>query len=147
MKKVTLGIVLGLAIASTNVLADVASDLEAGLPLEQVIANAELEGISIEDAVAQIIKADPSLAEAAITAAVTINPTAAQAIVNAAVDAGVDAGQAQQVAIATGVVDPGSITEATASPGQVTTTPGNTPTTPTAPQVPPAPPAGGGISG
>lgn len=147
MKKVTLGLVLGLAIASTSALADVASDLEAGLPLSQVIANAELEGINIEDAVAQIIAADPSLADAAITAAITANPSAAAAIVAAATAAGVDATQATQVAISTGVIDPGSL-QSTASSGQGTSIAGSVATPqPLPPVVPPTPPAGGGISG
>lgn len=89
IKKSIVAISLGLALTSVSgiAMADIKADLANGLPLEEVLANAQKEGLSLADAVAQIVSQSPALAEAAVSAAVTAAPSQAAAITSAAVKA------------------------------------------------------------
>lgn len=103
MKKTTLSIILGLALCSANVAADISSDLASGLSLKQVIENAQSEGISVEDAVTAIIEENPKLADDAIAMAIEISPELATEILVAASNAGAADDVVVAAALATGV--------------------------------------------
>ncbi len=93
--------------------ADIAADMDAGLPLEQVIENALDDGMAIEDIVAQMLNKSPDSAAAIIAAAIVVKPDSTATIAQVAINAG---------------VDPAVVTQATAAPP---------------PNVPPGPPAAG----
>lgn len=88
--------------------ADPAADLASGMSVAAVIAKAESEGISIEDAVENMINANPAEAATIVSAAITASPQSAGAIVSVAVRA-VPAAAAAIVSAATAAA-PGSAT-------------------------------------
>ena len=90
MKKTILAAALGLGLASGVAFADIASDLQAGLPLAQVVANAQAQNKSLSEIVAEVIKQNPDLAGSVIQAALAIDSSegSQSAIKSAALDAG-----------------------------------------------------------
>ena len=84
--------------------ADVSSDMEAEVPLEQVIQNALASGLTIEETVEQMLSVSPDSAVAIISAATLARPNSSTSIAQVAISAG---------------IDPAVVTSATAAPGNV----------------------------
>ena len=108
MKKTILGVALGVSLASGVAMADIAGDINVGLSMNQVFANALSEGFSLKTAVQQALTTAPQQAGAIIAAAVAAQPANAQAVVIAAIAACVHPGQAVAAAISGGA-DPSSV--------------------------------------
>lgn len=123
--------------------ADIASDVAADLPASQIIANAQAEGLTIEQIMQQVAAADASLLDAIVTAAIDagLNPGA---VVNAAAAAGGDRTAMETAAILAGA-DPTEVSEATAAGGPTAGTPA--PAIPTATNNAINPPAFGNNAG
>lgn len=86
MRRTLIGMALGLVLPLGVAHADIASDLKAGLPMQQIFTNAQASNISVEAALKQVIDAAPDQAYAAITAAIQLNPDQAANIVSAALN-------------------------------------------------------------
>jgi len=147
---------LALTALQINVaLADVSSDIDAGLSIEQVLSNAQGEGINLVEAVAQIAAKDPSMAAAAVVAAISIDPSQASAIVAAATQAAPNQAnaisQAAEVAAAQAQIASsgddieGEATAAGRNPNAATPAIPNGPGIPATPAIP-SPGSGGGGS-
>lgn len=134
-----------LAMPFQLVTADVQSDMDAGLPMDQIIANGQAAGLELHEIVSQAIAADPTKSEAIISQALVAaagDPNAHSAIITAGVNAGVDVDTVTTLAIASGV-DPAVASLATAAgPTPAGPTPPGRPPLPTPPPVPVVPFAG-----
>ena len=75
---------VSLAFLSSAALADVASDVEAGLSVEQIIVNAKAEGLSPQDTINQIAQVHLDLVSSAVSALAEATPEQAEVIVSAA---------------------------------------------------------------
>lgn len=100
MRRTLIGLALGLVLPLGVAHADVASDIKAGLPMQQVFTNALANNVSVEAALSQAIAAAPDQAYAAITAAIQLNPDQAANIVSAALSRNHNLNPAQVVAAA-----------------------------------------------
>ena len=67
--------------------ADIAADFKAGMPMDQVMTKAVKDGMSIEDAVAEMITIHPELVGLIVTEAVKRYPSLVREIVAAAATA------------------------------------------------------------
>lgn len=68
-------ILVGMLFATTSAFADIASEIEEGYPITNVLLNAVSQGQAIDDAVYLAVKAAPDRAEAIYTAAAILLPT------------------------------------------------------------------------
>ena len=87
MKIKTLAFVACLVVPFQLTTADVAADFKAGMPMDQIMTKAVKDGMSIEDAVAEMITVHPELAGLIVTAAVKRYPSLVREIVVAAITA------------------------------------------------------------
>ena len=115
MKIKTLALAACLSMPLQLVNADIAADFKAGMDAKDVIAKAVAEGMSIAEAVAAAVAANPKAAEAIVAAAVAANPSAAKAIVAAAVAANPSAAEAIAAAAIGAGANPTDVTAATAA--------------------------------
>jgi len=84
MRRTVLGLALGLMLPVSIAHADIAGDLNAGLPMQTVFTNAMANNMSAEAALKQVLDTKPELAYAAITAAVQLSPDQGPSILSAA---------------------------------------------------------------
>ena len=144
----TLALVACLAMPFQLVTADVQSDMDAGLPLDQVIANGQAAGLELHEIVSQAIAADPTKSEGIVSQALVAaagDPNAHSAIITAGVNAGVDVDTMTSIAIASGV-DPAVASLATAAGPASGPGPGTPPPALRRPNPPPALGGGGNAS-
>ncbi|MCJ8297028.1 MAG: hypothetical protein HRU06_22150 [Oceanospirillaceae bacterium] len=131
MRKALLIAAASILIPFSGAQASVSSDVSDGLSVEQIIANAQLENLSIEQILQQIAAVSPSLVPQAVAFAVQNNPAQTDAILLAAFtaapeqaaaisDAAQKAGVPFTTVVAQGViaqVDPTAIQPASAAGG------------------------------
>lgn len=84
MKIKMLALVACLVMPFQLVTADIAADFKAGMPMDQVMTKAVKDGMSIEDAVAEMITIHPELVGLIVTEAVKRYPSLVAEIVVAA---------------------------------------------------------------
>ncbi|MBY6210497.1 hypothetical protein KUV95_02955 [Microbulbifer agarilyticus] len=116
MKKSALGVALGASLLSAVAMADVKQYIDAGYSMDQVIALAQSEGLSTEEAVEQALAVAPEKAADIAVAAIKAgaNPASAEVVVTAAVTAGANPEAIAAAAIAAGA-DATVVTAATAA--------------------------------
>ncbi|WP_415883591.1 hypothetical protein [Neptuniibacter sp. QD34_54] len=115
MRRTIISMAVGIMLPFSASYADIASDVEAGLSPAQIVANAQAEGLTVDQIMQQIASADAALIDAIVTAAIDAGMNAG-AVVNAATAAGADRVAMEQVAILAGA-DPSEVGEATAAGG------------------------------
>ncbi len=86
MRRTVLGLALGLMLPIGIAHADIAGDLNSGLPMQTVFTNALKSNMSIDAALKQVLDTKPELAYAAITAAVQLSPDQGANILSAALN-------------------------------------------------------------
>ncbi len=100
MRRTLIGMAIGLVLPLGVAHADVASDIKAGVPMQQVFTNALANNVSVEAALNQAIAAAPDQAYAAVTSATQLNPDQAANIVSSALGRQHNLNPAQVVAAA-----------------------------------------------
>jgi len=131
MRKTLLIAAASILIPFSGVQADIESDIDNGLSLEQIVANAELENLTTEQILQQIAATSPSLLAQAVALAIQNNPAQTEAILATAFTAAPNqaeaisnaaqkAGAPFETVVSQGIlanVDPASISPATAAGG------------------------------
>lgn len=115
MKKFIYSVTLSFLLPFSTVQADIASDLEAGLPAITILNNALSDGLTLVQVMQQVASIDNSLLESIVASAIEAGLDARD-VVNAAVNAGGDRLAMEQVAILAGA-DPADVTESAAAGG------------------------------
>jgi hypothetical protein len=115
MRRTIISLAIGILLPFSASYADIASDVSANLSPADIVANAQAEGLTIEQIMQQITAADASMLDSIVSAAIDAGLDAGT-VVNAAAAAGGDRVAMEQAAILAGA-DPAEVGEATAAGG------------------------------
>ena len=115
MRRTIISLAIGLLLPVSASYADIASDVSANLSAAEIVANAQAEGLSLDQIMQQISSADTALLDSIVSAAIEAGLDPAS-VVNAAAAAGGDRAAMETAAILAGA-DPTAVSEATAAGG------------------------------